>query len=156
MQGRDQDCLQKEGSGYKEGGLSLSLEEGGQGTLWREDRPVDKAPPPHKHQESTMESVMRKMPNLIWYQAAGPKDTSVFKPCLSSRFLLLSLWSPVASAWGAAPFSPRLPALCVLKPLLVFFLPPAQPTRRLPFLSFSGTKASVGRPLERKEREGRG
>lgn len=28
----------------RQGGSGLSLEEGGQGTLWRGDRPVDKAP----------------------------------------------------------------------------------------------------------------
>lgn len=100
---------------------------------------------------------MRKMPNLIWYQAAGLKDTSVFKPCLSSCFLLLSPLVPCGFRGVLLPFPPdTLPfassSLCLFS---LSLLP--SPHDACLSLAFRGPS-----PLwdalwkERKEREGRG
>lgn len=116
---------------------------------------MDQAPPPHEHQHSTVESV-RMMSGLIWHPAAVPKGLLSSSPVSLHVFSSCPLRSPVASAWDASPFSPRLPPLCILKPLLVFSLSSC-PTHTMPasFLSFSGTKPSAGHPSERKKGERR-
>ena len=117
---------------------------------------LGQVPPLQKHQQSTTESATKTMSNLIWHQAALPKETFVFKPRLRI-FSSGRLGSPVASAPDAAPFSPGHQPLCILKTLLVSCLSSFCPAHltSASSLSFSGTKPCTRRPSGRKERGGK-